>query len=79
MSGVLKWACREPAKNSPLSADELRDLLPEKFLEWVKTTLADQRYKDVRNVRNPLTHSRVNRHLSIGTAPPTQTDGLSSQ
>lgn len=74
LSGVMKWVCREPAGNSPLSADELRDLLPEKFLDWVKTTLADQRYKDVLNVRNPLTHSLVKRHLSIGTAPPTQQD-----
>jgi hypothetical protein len=64
----------EPAGTSPLSADQLRDLLPEKFLEWVKTTLDDQRYKDVLNVRNPLTHSHVNRHLSGSTAPPTQTD-----
>ena len=64
----------EPAGTSPLSADQLRDLLPEKFLEWVKTTLDDQRYKDVLNVRNPPTHSHVNRHLSGSTVPPTQTD-----
>lgn len=74
LSGVLKWICREPAKNSTPTANELRASLRPSFLKWVKDTLADQRYKDVRNVRNPLTHSRMNRHLSIGTDPPTQAD-----
>jgi hypothetical protein len=61
-------------RNSNRGADELRDALPEKFLDWVKTTLADQRYKDVLNARNPLTHCHLNRHLSMGTALPTEKD-----
>ena len=66
LSGVMKWVCREPGGNSPLSADELRELLPEKFLDWVKTTLANDHYKDLLSARNPFTHSTLPRHLFAG-------------
>jgi hypothetical protein len=70
----MKWVCRRPAEKSAPSADDLMAKLPEKFRDWVKTTLADQRYRDVLELRNPFTHSHLNRHLTAGTAPPTRDD-----
>ena len=64
LSAVMKWICRKPTENSPPSADELMDELPEKFRDWVTTTLVDQRYTDVLKLRNPLTHSHLKRHLT---------------
>jgi hypothetical protein len=74
VAALIKWVCRRPDEKLPLSADDLMNKLPPKFRDWVTTTLTDQRYKDVLKLRNPLTHSHVNRHLSAGTAPPTRDD-----
>jgi hypothetical protein len=74
LSTLKAWAGRKPARNLRPSADDLMDALPETFRDWVTTTLADQRYKDVLKLRNPLTHAHLNRHLTAGTAPPTRAD-----
>ena len=74
LSIVMNWFCPKPAENSRASADELLAKLPDAFRDWVTTTLADQRYKDVLKLRNPLTHAHLNRHLTGGTAPPTRNE-----
>ena len=66
LSGVMKWVCREPARNSPPTADELRASLRPEFIKWVDETLADRRYKDLHSVRNPFTHAWLRRHLFVG-------------
>lgn len=37
------------------------------FLKWVDDTLADQRYIELHDARNPFTHSWLQRHLFAGT------------
>jgi hypothetical protein len=74
LSAVMQWVGRKHAVNSPPSADELMAKLPEKFRDRVTATLTDQRYREVLQLRNPLTHAHLNRHLSIGTASPTRDD-----
>jgi hypothetical protein len=44
------------------------DAKAQAFLAWVDATLADPRYKDLHDARNPFTHSWLHRHLSIGGA-----------
>jgi len=68
LSGVMKWVCRQPARNSPPDAKSLRASLPPKFLDWVKDTLADARYRELHRARNPFTHAWLRRHLSSGGA-----------
>ncbi len=42
----------------------LRTLLPLQALQWVDAVIADPQYKQIKAVRNALTHARVRRHFS---------------
>jgi hypothetical protein len=43
----------------------LRTLLPHQALQWVDAAIADPQYKQIKAVRNALTHARVLRHFTL--------------
>jgi hypothetical protein len=43
-----------------------RGMLPAQALSWIDAVLADSRYRDIQDARDPLTHSWLSRHLSRG-------------
>jgi hypothetical protein len=45
-----------------------RSALPTPFLTWADDTLADARYSDALELRNPLTHASLNRVVISGPA-----------
>ena len=44
---------------------DLRALLPSEALQWVEAVNADPRYKQIKAIRNALTHARVLRHFTV--------------
>lgn len=45
--------------------NRLRASLPRSALLWIDQVISDQRYRDIKEVRNLLTHARVSRHFSM--------------
>ena len=47
-------------------AEHFRDSIPENVVAWVDAVLRDDRYVEIKQARDWLTHSRLTRHFAIG-------------
>lgn len=56
----------DPSGKDQAAITSRRDALSATLVKWVDDVLADPRYSVVHGARNPLTHSRLIRRLSIG-------------
>ncbi len=54
------------SKDKAKSNQKRRSMLTPAALLWVDSVFSDQRYSEIQGARNPLTHSRLNRILSVG-------------
>jgi len=72
VAGLARALCGY-AKERELSLSDLyqdrflavRNLLPFKALQWLDSVNTDQQYKQIKTVRNALTHARVRRHFTL--------------
>jgi hypothetical protein len=63
------WYCGVPGDNHALDLADVRsqrNKLPPSATAWVERVWTDPEYETLRKVRNPFTHRRLPRHLTVG-------------